>query len=144
MHFVTGGAFHGKAKWVMDTYSASRKMEGWCNLYDAVCPEAEEFKFKTSLVVIEGMEQLVKKVVQENKKGTREVLKKNLQAWLKWESEVPGRQLVLIGTDIGKGIVPMEEENRRWRDVSGWFFQDAAMAAEKVHVVWYGLEQTIK
>ncbi|MDN4525760.1 bifunctional adenosylcobinamide kinase/adenosylcobinamide-phosphate guanylyltransferase [Fictibacillus fluitans] len=142
MHFVTGGAFHGKAKWVMKTYSASRNMEGWFNLYEAECPETDQFE--TSLVVLEGMEQLVKKVVQENKKGTREVLQKKLQSWLEWESDVRGRRLVLIGTDIGKGIVPMEEENRRWRDVSGWFFQDTAMAAERVNIVWYGLEQTIK
>lgn len=86
----------------------------------------------------------MKKVVEENARDGRAVLKKMLQSWLEWEDDEPERCLVLIGTDIGKGIVPMEKENRLWRDVAGWFFQDVAMRAENVDVIWYGLRQTIK
>ncbi|MED2971687.1 bifunctional adenosylcobinamide kinase/adenosylcobinamide-phosphate guanylyltransferase [Fictibacillus sp. B-59209] len=142
MHFVTGGAFHGKAKWVQQHYSASRIDEGWFNGYEKAGWETDDFT--TSRVVLEGLEQIVKKVLEENESGGRAALQKKLQTWLAWEASEPGRCLVLIGTDIGKGIVPMEKENRLWRDVTGWFYQDVVMAAERVDIIWYGLPQTLK
>jgi adenosyl cobinamide kinase/adenosyl cobinamide phosphate guanylyltransferase len=35
-------------------------------------------------------------------------------------------------------------ENRLWRDVTGWAYQDLSAMADKVDVIWYGLNQTIK
>ncbi|MGG1574750.1 bifunctional adenosylcobinamide kinase/adenosylcobinamide-phosphate guanylyltransferase [Fictibacillus sp. NRS-1165] len=142
MHFVTGGSFHGKAKWVQEHYSASRVAEGWFNGYEDASWETRDFT--TSLVVLEGLEQLVKKVVEENVSGGRAALRGKLKHWLDWEASEPDRRLVLIGTDIGKGIVPLEKENRLWRDVTGWFYQDVVMAAERADVIWYGLPQALK
>ena len=54
------------------------------------------------------------------------------------------RKLVVIGSDITKGIVPVEKENRLWRDVTGWAYQDLAAQADKIDIIWYGCNQTIK
>jgi adenosyl cobinamide kinase/adenosyl cobinamide phosphate guanylyltransferase len=50
----------------------------------------------------------------------------------------------VIGSDITKGVVPLEKENRIWRDLTGWAYQDTAAKAEKVDIIWYGLNQTMK
>jgi adenosylcobinamide kinase / adenosylcobinamide-phosphate guanylyltransferase len=61
-----------------------------------------------------------------------------------WEQEKPQKKLVVIGTDITKGIVPVDRENRLWRDVTGWAYQDLAAQADKIDIIWYGCNQTIK
>jgi adenosylcobinamide kinase/adenosylcobinamide-phosphate guanylyltransferase len=33
--------------------------------------------------------------------------------------------LIIIATEVGRGIVPMQPEQRRLRDLNGWFTQDA-------------------
>ena len=52
--------------------------------------------------------------------------------------------LVMIVNEIGRGIVPMEREARRLRDLNGWFSQDAAAQAEQVWYVRHGLVMAIK
>lgn len=49
--------------------------------------------------------------------------------------------LVLIMNEVGRGLVPMAREDRRLRDLNGWFSQDAAKRAERVWYVRHGLVQ---
>ena len=79
----------------------------------------------------------------ENEKP-REIFLLWLERWLKWEKEKEERNLYLIGTDIGKGIVPMEKELRVYRDIVGYCFQDVVKKAERVDVIWYGLNSQLK
>jgi adenosyl cobinamide kinase/adenosyl cobinamide phosphate guanylyltransferase len=67
-----------------------------------------------------------------------------LAKWQAWEKTAVNRKIVLIGSDISKGIVPMEAADRKWRDASGWAFQDDAAAADRVDLIWYGISQNIK
>lgn len=52
--------------------------------------------------------------------------------------------LIIIATDIGRGIVPMQPEQRRLRDVNGWFTQDMTAHAERVWYVRHGLVMALK
>lgn len=52
--------------------------------------------------------------------------------------------LIIIATEVGRGIVPMQPEQRRLRDLKGWFTQDAAAQAEQVWYVRHGLVMSIK
>lgn len=52
--------------------------------------------------------------------------------------------LMIIATDVGRGVVPMQPEQRRLRDLNGWFSQDAAAQAEQVWYVRHGLVKAIK
>jgi len=52
--------------------------------------------------------------------------------------------LVIIANELGRGLVPMARDQRRLRDLSGWFTQDAAVQASNVWYVRHGLVQALK
>lgn len=135
MHFVTGGAFNGKRNWVKRQYPKAVWISAYCN--DSLIHDLNHYD--SPVIVLEGLETWVKDL-STDREGWRE----NVTFWLKWEQEVPGRKVVIIGSDITKGIVPMEKENRHWRDLTGWVYQDVAAVSKQVDVIWYGLPQTIK
>ncbi|MED3562937.1 bifunctional adenosylcobinamide kinase/adenosylcobinamide-phosphate guanylyltransferase [Bacillus xiapuensis] len=144
MHFITGGAFNGKRKWVRKTYPI-RINEQWKSAYQNASFPIKLREHQVELLVLEGMEMWVKALMKEYEPDHfRRIWKDCLNHWVLWERAEKNRQLVVIGTDITKGIVPMEKENRLWRDLTGWAFQDIAAIADRVDVIWYGLNQTIK
>lgn len=51
---------------------------------------------------------------------------------------------ILVGTEIGCGIVPLAEEERAWRDKTGRVYQILAEKAQKVERIWAGLPVTLK
>jgi adenosyl cobinamide kinase/adenosyl cobinamide phosphate guanylyltransferase len=102
-------------------------------------------KIDNGVIVLEGVELWLKDLTKNYEANKcREIWNRRLENWLTWEKANLNRKLIVIGTDITKGIVPLEAENRRWRDVTGWAFQDIAAKSKKVDVIWYGLNQTIK
>ncbi|MFL6558223.1 MAG: bifunctional adenosylcobinamide kinase/adenosylcobinamide-phosphate guanylyltransferase [Bacillus sp. (in: firmicutes)] len=144
MHFISGGAFNGKRAWVKNTYKACQNKH-WVSSYDNYTLPKELPEIDDAVVILEGVEIWLKDLTAQYDAGLcREIWKNCLEKWLSWEQAVLHRQLIVIGTDITKGIVPMEAENRLWRDVTGWAYQDIAAKSEKVDVIWYGLNQTIK
>ncbi|MCM3566961.1 bifunctional adenosylcobinamide kinase/adenosylcobinamide-phosphate guanylyltransferase [Neobacillus mesonae] len=141
MHFVTGGAFNGKRAWVKQTYKGYH----WISAYENASLPIDVSTIEGNLLVLEGIELWVKEFTNKyNLNECRNVWNRCLDQWQSWEKEKPGRIIVIIGTDITKGIVPVEKENRRWRDAAGWAFQDLAARAEKVDIIWYGINHTIK
>lgn len=143
MHFITGGAFNGKRAWVKKTYQIEKR-QLWLSAYENQ-PLPQEFTYSSNLVIAEGIELWLKVLTDHyDVKKAREIWNTSLKEWLFWEKETTGRNLVIIGTDITKGIVPLETENRLWRDLTGWAYQDTAVKACRVDVIWYGMNQTIK
>ncbi|MGD6902887.1 bifunctional adenosylcobinamide kinase/adenosylcobinamide-phosphate guanylyltransferase [Bacillus infantis] len=142
MHFIIGGSFNGKAAWVTRQYTEEKA--SWHSAYKGErLPEAADAA--TDCVILEGIEQWIREDIKRmDKDPARALWKERLDDWLRWEAGVQERKLVLIGTDITKGIVPMEKEDRDWRDASGWIFQDAAAAAERVDLIWYGISRKLK
>ena len=53
-------------------------------------------------------------------------------------------EVVLILPEMGRGIVPLASEERRLRDLAGWFNQDVACRADAVWYVRHGLAQCLK
>lgn len=51
---------------------------------------------------------------------------------------------ILIGTEIGCGIVPADPEEREWRDQTGWVYQILSQNADRVDRVWAGIGQILK
>jgi adenosylcobinamide kinase/adenosylcobinamide-phosphate guanylyltransferase len=144
VHFIIGGAFNGKRAWVKNTYNMYENKQ-WVSAYDNHPLPINLIEFAHDVVILEGVEiwlkQLSATIVADK---FRETWSNYLENWLTWEQAGFDRKLVVIGTDISKGIVPMEAENRRWRDVTGWAYQDITAKSEKVDVIWYGLNQKIK
>lgn len=142
MHLVTGGAFNGKKQWVKEAYSLGEKRHIWHSFYHAGQLE----KWTEPIVVLEGIERHVRRLVEkeEDAESARQVWNEQLTGWIDWESKEKNRQLILIGTDMTKGVVPANAFDRRWRDATGWCFQAAAKQACQVIQIWYGLPQIIK
>ncbi|WP_077210573.1 bifunctional adenosylcobinamide kinase/adenosylcobinamide-phosphate guanylyltransferase [Bacillus dakarensis] len=141
MHFVTGGAFNGKRKWVSKTYGETK----WISAFQGEVLIEHLSPLNASCVVLEGVEEWLRKLSLEmDINEARNYWKSIVLKWLDWESSAEGRRLVIIGTDLTKGIVPIEKENRNWRDLTGWAYQDLAAHCNKVDIIWYGINQTIK
>ena len=144
MHFIIGGSFNGKRAWVKNTYRVFER-EQWVSAYENHTMPQYLITFNQDKMVLEGVEMWLKILSGKyDANQCREIWNNCLENWLTWEQAALQRQLIVIGTDITKGIVPMETENRLWRDVTGWAYQDIAAKSEKVDVIWYGLNQTIK
>ncbi|MGG3470670.1 bifunctional adenosylcobinamide kinase/adenosylcobinamide-phosphate guanylyltransferase [Neobacillus pocheonensis] len=145
MHFVTGGAFNGKRAWVMEAYKVSNEDGLWLSAYHNCRLPRDLGDIDQNVVILEGAETWLKKLVGNfDLNQCRIIWNQCLDSWLKWEKEKLTRKVVIIGTDITKGIVPIETHDRAWRDVTGWAFQDTASRAEEVDIIWYGINQQIK
>ncbi|MGM7636744.1 bifunctional adenosylcobinamide kinase/adenosylcobinamide-phosphate guanylyltransferase [Bacillus sp. Hm123] len=141
MHLITGGAFNGKKQWVKEEYRLETTRHQWVSFY-----EKEQPNWTENIVVLEGIESYMKQLVEQtaDAKLARKQWKQQLQAGLDWEKAQSDRKLLLIGSDITKGIVPIEALDRMWRDAAGWCFQEAAKQAEQVIAIWYGIPQILK
>ncbi|RXJ03890.1 hypothetical protein DS745_00415 [Anaerobacillus alkaliphilus] len=145
MHFVVGGAFHGKKNWVIEHFCLNHKDYTWINGYskELSLDSFELTEVKTNNVVIEGVEQLII--------TNQQVLISSIssfQTWVekikKWEDAFLNRQVIIIGTDMGKGIVPIDKQQRMNRDEVGRCFQVLSSQAREVSLIWYGLQQVLK
>ncbi|MCQ6276944.1 bifunctional adenosylcobinamide kinase/adenosylcobinamide-phosphate guanylyltransferase [Bacillus sp. V3B] len=145
MYFVTGGAFNGKSGWVKAYNGISEKNSLWLSAYqEDVLPDSLDI-LHDGTVVLEGVEQWVKALLTVfNAVEVRQKWQLLLKEWLIWEESQQGRVIILIGSDITKGIVPIEASERMWRDVTGRVFQDTVSVCERVDLIWYGINQRLK
>lgn len=146
LHFVMGGACNGKAEWVRIHYDECQyPRESWikayeCSYYDSISEDSTD-----SLVVIEGIEYWIRELsLQYESDAVRRIWKEALLKWDRWEKEGWRRKVVIIGSDITRGIVPVEKLDRKWRDDAGWAFQDTVQLCDRVDHIWYGMGQRIK
>lgn len=148
MHFVFGGAFHGKKRWVIDFFQVNQdKRYFWFNANS----EAKNFQNVIlqledhNIVVIEGIEKVIQEIVDNDKKNNPlHSFLEWLTPILNWEAEKDNRQLVIIGTDSTKGIVPIAKQERLLRDEVGRCFQAISSMSKDVSLIWYGLSQSLK
>lgn len=143
MHFVTGGIYNGKAKWVREQFQVTDKTI-WLSAYrDHDLPENMDPHSKR--IILEGIELWIKQDTQQlNAADIRASWKLRINGFLNWEKENEDRHLIIIGNDLSKGIVPIEASDRTWRDACGWVYQDLAERADRVELIWYGINQQLK
>ncbi|HHY71659.1 MAG TPA: cobalamin biosynthesis protein [Bacillus bacterium] len=144
MHFVTGGAFQGKRSWVSSNYRLNVRDDWkWHNYYEDSDILMPNELLSEKLVILEGLEEIVKhSIIKED--VIRKKWKSIFHAWKTWELAEYGRTVIFIGCDISKGIVPILESDRKWRDITGWCYQELASLSSRVDIIWNGLAQTIK
>lgn len=145
MHFVTGGAFNGKAKWVKAYNGLTPENCRWMSAYNHDCIPFQLESVFTETIVLEGIERWIKEWLKEHSgKEVQEKWGHLLEKLGKWEKADEKRTVTFIGTDITKGIVPLAAEEREWRDVCGRIFQATASSCERVEYIWYGLNKRLK
>lgn len=57
---------------------------------------------------------------------------------------ISGKNITIILTDIGRGIVPMDASDRALRDACGRLNQHLLKQAAEVTRIWYGIPQKLK
>ncbi len=102
MYFITGGIHAGKTAYVTKHFG----------IHPADMTNGADCAFETALtaVCIQNYQQLVRRLLADGREPldfTKALLNKNPDV------------LVLID-EIGCGIVPLEQEERRWREYTGW------------------------
>lgn len=125
MIFILGGKYQGKTAYALTQYGERLKVFDLTEDSMAKMYEAD--------------------VIKNVQEGVRRLLADGIQP-LDYFTENIDRleQKILIGTEIGCGIVPLEEKERIWRDETGRVYQLLAKKARKVERIWAGIPVTIK
>ncbi|MGE8207349.1 bifunctional adenosylcobinamide kinase/adenosylcobinamide-phosphate guanylyltransferase [Heyndrickxia sp. NPDC080065] len=147
MHFVTGGYFNGKSKWVRNHYGMKERNDfTWVSSYKNDNVDQLFQNKKVSFYILEGLEIFLKNMLETNLDISyiRDQVQKMISDGLAWEHSSDERKFIVIGTDISKGVVPIEKKDRLWRDLTGWVYQDIVSRSEKVDFIWYGISRTLK
>jgi hypothetical protein len=87
------------------------------------------------------------RIIINLQEGIRTMLERGLDA-RKFFGEYLGRleekNKILVGDEIGSGVIPMDPFERHWRDETGFIYQMLARHAEIVDRVWAGLPVRLK
>ena len=125
MHLIIGGRYMGKLAYARTLYGKDVPI---CDL----AAEEPESMFTARLVVNlhDGVLSILKRGLQ-----VRDFFEANL-------SRIDDK--ILIGDEIGSGIVPVDPFERLWRDETGFLYQFLAARAELVDRVWAGIPCRLK
>lgn len=125
MILILGGKYQGKTAYALTQYGERLK----------ICDLAEEDMAK----------MYEADVIRNIQEGVRRLLAKGISPLDSFIENIDRLEhKILIGTEIGCGIVPLEEKERIWRDETGRVYQLLAKKARKVERVWAGIPVTIK
>ncbi|WP_431029787.1 bifunctional adenosylcobinamide kinase/adenosylcobinamide-phosphate guanylyltransferase [Lysinibacillus sp. LZ02] len=130
MHIVIGGAYNGKRKYVYD------RVEKPYTEFEGIIPDTYFTKDET--VIISGFEQLVMAYRTYDELQVAEIIVTKLK---KLVSET---NVICICNDLGRGVVPIDKEERFLRDACGRVYQKLFQEAQSVTRIWYGLAERLK
>jgi hypothetical protein len=124
MHFIFGGRHMG-----MLEYAKSLVPD------PIVCDLAQSTPESIAQAdIVSNIHLLVREMVL-NGQCASTFFKQNLPSW-------GGK--ILIGDEVGCGVVPVEPCERQWRDETGRVYQLLTMHASDVTRVWAGIPQAMK
>lgn len=126
MRVVIGGAHNGKRSYVKSYLEAQ-------NLSDVQWFEGTLPSSGNRPVVVAGLENWLRDVDLGEDEAILAVMK-----------SLENRLVIVILTDIGRGIVPIDAKERQLRDSCGRLYQQLVAKAEEVIQVWYGIPKIIK
>lgn len=126
MHIVIGGAFNGKRAYVKRRWDAT-----W---YDGTLPETAN-----GTVVIVGLEGILQAYLEEDEQHVAARFAQKLIAL-----DATCDELIVILTDMGRGVVPIERASRQLRDTCGRLYQELFKHATTITHIWYGIPEILK
>ena len=125
MHFIMGGKYMGKLAYAKALYGEDVQ----------VC----------DLTVEEPEAIFAARVAANLQDGVRSLLKRGDRPLDFFEANLSRiNDKILIGDEIGSGIVPADPFERLWRDETGFLYQFLATKARLVERVWAGIPCRIK
>lgn len=144
MHVITGGAYNGKWQFVKDLYDLTDEADfiKYSGYNKAELP-SDFSHIKTKYFIIQGLELYVKGFF-ENETSIPSQTEKFVLNCLNWKKLNPNDLLIIIGNDISKGVVPIDREEREWRDMTGLMYQRLVQVCERFDIIWYGINKQLK
>ena len=130
MHIVIGGTANGKRQYVQKHVTNKHVWFGDECFLDLGAASAESAE--TPLVLC-GIEQWMASRIEDEKQAISDLLQC-----------LRNRDVTVIVTDIGRGIVPIDPKERALRDACGRLNQQLMQEAETVTRIWYGIPQQLK
>ena len=128
MHIVFGGAYNGKRQYVLTQLANEPYTEYRGEIPSEAC----------NTVIISNFEQLVMTYREMDELEVAKTIVAQIQALSKQV------KVICICNDIGRGIVPMERDERFIRDACGRVYQALFQEAELIDRIWYGIAERIK
>ena len=125
MILIFGGSYQGKLEFAKETFGVTENDVFTCTV---------DSEIDWSKKVLYNLDQSFLRHVREGKES-RDVLKDHLDQL---------KDKILIVNDISQGIVPMERENRDWREMTGRAMLYISKEADEVYRVFCGLGSKIK
>lgn len=125
MILIFGGSYQGKLDFAKENFGVTDAEVFTCTT---------ENEIDWSKKVLYNMDQAFLRHVREGKES-REVLKEHLEEL---------KDKILIVNDISQGIVPMERDQRDWREMTGRAMLYISKEADEVYRVFCGLGSKIK
>lgn len=125
MILILGGRYQGKTAYALRVYGLPAEV------FDLAAEEVSSM-FKADVIIN----------LQE---GVRRLITQDICPEAYFQDNLGKlKDKILVGTEIGCGIVPIAEEERIWRDKTGRVYQILAQEAQKVERIWAGLPVTLK
>jgi adenosylcobinamide kinase / adenosylcobinamide-phosphate guanylyltransferase len=143
MQLVVGGAYSGKRKFVKGEFPDCQWLSAYEN--ESLTQWKQIYEAGDSPIVLEGWEAWIRQVWEQTKE--LDFVKKYFETIIdemQWMEEERKQSFVLIMLEMGRGVVPIDRNERAWRDLSGWVSQMAAAKSETVHYCWHGLSRQLK
>lgn len=128
MHIIIGGAYNGKREYV-NAMLVGREAE-W---FEGAIPSDRQHSDPSQIIVIAGIEKWLAQTELSESDAINHVL-----------AAIAGRDVIVVLTDIGRGIVPIDAQHRKLRDACGRLYQRLMVEADEVTRIWYGIAQILK
>ncbi len=134
MRVVIGGAHNGKRQFVkkyLDQLNVKNRY-----IFEGEIPQSTYSK--EDFVVIGNFEKIILQSIELDEDVLAASIFNQLTL-LNMQTNI-----ICICTDIGRGIVPLEKEDRKLRDTCGRLYQKLFTESEQVIRIWYGIPQILK
>lgn len=125
MILIFGGAYQGKLEFAKENFGVADEDVFFCT---------QDTKIDWTKKVLYNMDQTFLAHVREGLES-RDVIAEHLDDI---------KDKIVIVNDISQGIVPMERENRDWREMTGRAMLYLSKEADQVYRVFCGLGSKIK
>ncbi len=135
MQVVIGGAYNGKRRFVKEVFLKNHI--GKQHFFEGEIPIGGHFQ-KEDAVIIGSLELLILQKSHLDEEAIAEDIFNRLS---KLEQQA---NIICICTDIGRGVVPLEREERVMRDACGRLYQKLFSKSERVIRIWYGIPEILK
>ncbi len=141
MQLFIGGACAGKRNAVTSRFPSANwhRLEAGQPLIDS----QQGLAANTPLVITGVLEWLGAALERDDNDALRQQWQRDMATLCQRADEL-NAALIMIATEVGRGIVPMQPAQRRLRDLNGWFTQDATAQADHVWYVRHGLVMALQ